>query len=219
MTFENTAGPSKHQAVALRVGSDRSVFYRCSFKGYQDTLFVVSQRQFFRECQIYGTIDFIFGNAAAVLQNCDIYVRRPMAHQGNMITAHGRDDPNQNTGISIHMSRVRPAPDFESVKSSFKTYLGRPWKKYARTIFMKSDLDGMITREGWARWDGDFAINTLYYAEFMNTGDGAATGGRVKWPGFHVINNPFDADPFTAVKFIDGDTWIPQTGIPFWNGL
>ncbi|KAF8379275.1 hypothetical protein HHK36_028708 [Tetracentron sinense] len=142
ITFENTAGPQKYQAVALRVSSDLSVFYRCSFKGYQDTLLVHSLRQFYRDCHVYGTIDFIFGNAATILQNCDIYIKRPMDYQGNMITAQGRDDPNENTGISIHGSRVSPTPDFKAVKGLFKSYLGRPWKKYSRTVFLKTDLDG-----------------------------------------------------------------------------
>lgn len=106
MTFENTAGPPKQQAMALRVSSDLAVFYRCSFKGYQDTLFVHSLRQFHRDCHIYGTIDFIFGDATVVFQNCDIYVRRPMDRQANMITAQARDNPNENTGISIVNSRV-----------------------------------------------------------------------------------------------------------------
>lgn len=94
MTFENRAGPRGHQAVALRVSSDLSVFYKCSFKGYQDTLLVHSNRQFYRDCHIYGTIDFIFGDASVVFQNCDIFIRRPMGYQANFITAQGTDDPN-----------------------------------------------------------------------------------------------------------------------------
>lgn len=86
MTFENTAGPAKEQAVALRVSSDLSAFYRCSFRGYQDTLLLHSQRQFYRDCDIYGTVDYIFGNAAAVLQNCNIFVRKPLHGHGIMIT-------------------------------------------------------------------------------------------------------------------------------------
>ncbi|KAF3324802.1 pectinesterase [Carex littledalei] len=61
---------------------------------------------------------------------------------------------------------------------------GRPWKKYSRTVFMKSDMDGMISKEGWSRWDGTFALDTLYYAEYMNTGDGARTNHRVRWRVF-----------------------------------
>ncbi len=88
ITVQNTAGAANHQAVALRSGSDLSVFYRCSFEGYQDTLYVHSQRQFYRECDIYGTVDFIFGNAAVVIQNCNIYPRYP-PNKTNTITAQG----------------------------------------------------------------------------------------------------------------------------------
>ncbi|KAF2315035.1 hypothetical protein GH714_037629 [Hevea brasiliensis] len=130
ITFENSAGPSKHQAVALRSGSDFSAFYQCSFVGYQDTLYVHSLRQFYRECDIYGTIDFIFGNAAVVFQNCNLYARKPNQNQKNIFTAQGREDPNQNTGISIINSKVTAAADLIPVKSSFNTYLGRPWKQY-----------------------------------------------------------------------------------------
>ncbi|KAJ0964280.1 hypothetical protein J5N97_029402 [Dioscorea zingiberensis] len=219
MTFENTAGPQKHQAVALMVASDKAVFYKCSFKGYQDTLYVHSQRQFFRDCDIYGTIDFIFGNSAAVLQNCNIYVRKPMDHQSNMITAQGRENPDQNTGISVHACRVFPDGDLKTVKGLFKSYLGRPWKQYSRTVFMKTDLDGMINPEGWARWDGDFAVNTLYYGEYMNSGDGADTSKRVNWPGFHVLAGEEEAEMFTVRGFVEGEAWIPESGVPFWVGV
>ncbi|KAJ9708479.1 hypothetical protein PVL29_000489 [Vitis rotundifolia] len=219
MTFENTAGPQKHQAVALRSSSDGSVFYGCSFKGYQDTLYVDTQRQFYRSCDVYGTVDFIFGDAVAVLQNCNIYVRRPMSNQANFITAQGRSDQNENTGISIHNSRVMAAPDLRPVQSRFKTYLGRPWRKYSRTVFMKTSLDGLIHPEGWSPWDGDFGLKTLYYGEYMNTGRGASTRGRVKWRGYHVITSAAEADQFTVGRFLAGDSWIPTTGVPYASGL
>ncbi|KAK8522646.1 hypothetical protein V6N13_115605 [Hibiscus sabdariffa] len=218
ITFENTAGPQKHQAVALRSGSDFSIFYRCSFKGYQDTLYVYSQRQFYRDCDIYGTVDFIFGDAVAVFQNCNIYIRRPMSGQMNTVTAQGRTDPNENTGIIIHNSRVTASSDLKSVQGSFKSYLGRPWQKYSRTVFMKSGLDGLIDAEGWLPWSGNFALSSLYYAEHMNSGTGAGTGGRVKWGGYHVIT-AVDAGKFTVDNFLAGNAWIPGTGVPFDAGL
>ena len=135
ITFENSAGPSKHQAVALRSGSDFSAFYKCSFVAYQDTLYVHSLRQFYRDCDVYGTVDFIFGNAATVLQNCNLYARKPNENQRNLFTAQGREDPNQNTGISILNCKVAAAADLIPVKSQFKNYLGRPWKKYSRTVY------------------------------------------------------------------------------------
>ncbi|KDP28779.1 hypothetical protein JCGZ_14550 [Jatropha curcas] len=216
ITFENIAGPNKHQAVALRVSADRSVFYRCSIQAYQDTLYVHSLRQFYRDCQIYGTVDFIFGDASVIFQNCDIFVKRPMNGQTNYITAQGRDNPNEITGISIHRSRVRPSPDFVAVKGSFKTFLGRPWKKYSRTVFMQTDLDGLIDPVGWGKWGGNFALSTLFYAEYMNTGNGASTTRRVKWPGFHVFNSPEQALPFSVNRFIQGESWIPGSGVPCW---
>ncbi|KAJ0987253.1 hypothetical protein J5N97_005609 [Dioscorea zingiberensis] len=219
MTFENTAGPQKHQAVALRSGADLSVFYRCSFKGYQDTLYVYSQRQFYRNCDVYGTIDFIFGDASAVLQNCNIYVRKPMNKQKNTVTAQGRTDPNENTGIIIHNSAVTAASDLKSVQGSFKTYLGRPWQKYSRTVFMKTSLDSLIDPAGWLEWSGNFALSTLYYGEYMNTGAGASTAGRVKWQGYHVIKSASEAGKFTVGNFLNGNSWIPSTGVPFTSGL
>ncbi|KAL4575936.1 hypothetical protein LXL04_012023 [Taraxacum kok-saghyz] len=193
ITFRNTAGPQNHQAVALRSGSDLSVFYLCSFEGYQDTLYVHSQRQFYKSCYIYGTVDFIFGNAAVVFQNCMIYGRRPMASQKITITAQGRTDQNQNTGIVIHNSRIMASSDLKPVLSSFKTFLGRPWKQYSRTVFMKSYMDRLVDPAGWLEWDGNFALNTLYYGEYRNIGPGSSTSRRVKWRGYRVITNTNEA--------------------------
>ncbi|KAI3516660.1 hypothetical protein L1887_15583 [Cichorium endivia] len=219
MTFENTAGPAKHQAVAFRSGSDLSVVYGCAFKGYQDTLYVYSGRQFYRNCDVYGTQDFVFGNAAAVVQSCNIYVRKPMGGQMNTITAQARTDPNENTGIIIHNSAVTGASDLKGAGGSVKTFLGRPWKQYSRTVFMKCSLDGIINSAGWLPWSGNFALSTLYYGEYMNTGGGAGTGGRVKWPGYHVMTSASEAMKFTVGDFLDGGSWIPGTGLPFTAGL
>ncbi|XP_065853725.1 pectinesterase-like [Euphorbia lathyris] len=220
ISFRNTAGPAKHQAVALRNGADMSAFYQCSFEGYQDTLYTHSLRQFYRDCQIYGTVDFIFGNAAAVFQNCKIASRRPMDGQFNAITAQGRSDPNQNTGISIQNCSIKAAKDLAESNSTveIQTYLGRPWKEYSRTVIMQSYIASFVNSSGWFPWMGDFALDTLYYAEFNNSGIGSRTGERVTWPGFHLINAT-DAANFTATSFIDGNFWLPATGVPFSGGL
>ncbi|KAK9067702.1 hypothetical protein SSX86_011813 [Deinandra increscens subsp. villosa] len=218
LTIRNTAGAIKHQAVALRNGADLSTFYLCSFEGYQDTLYAHSLRQFYRECDVYGTVDFIFGNAAAVLQNCNLYPRLPMSGQFNAITAQGRTDPGQNTGTSIQKCNIRAADDLAGSNGTTVTYLGRPWKEYSRTVYLQSFMDSLIAPAGWSVWSGDFALNTSYYAEFNNSGPGSDTSRRVTWPGFHVIDAT-DAVNFTVSAFISGDNFVPQTGVPYDGGL
>ncbi|AAF86993.1 F26F24.2 [Arabidopsis thaliana] len=210
ITFENTAGPEKHQAVALRSSSDFSVFYACSFKGYQDTLYLHSSRQFLRNCNIYGTVDFIFGDATAILQNCNIYARKPMSGQKNTITAQSRKEPDETTGFVIQSSTVATASE---------TYLGRPWRSHSRTVFMKCNLGALVSPAGWLPWSGSFALSTLYYGEYGNTGAGASVSGRVKWPGYHVIKTVTEAEKFTVENFLDGNYWITATGVPVNDGL
>ncbi|CAN8244446.1 unnamed protein product [Cochlearia groenlandica] len=219
ITFENYAGPAKHQAVALRVGGDHAVVYRCNIIGYQDTLYVHSNRQFFRECDIYGTVDFIFGNAAVILQSCNIYARKPMPQQKITITAQNRKDPNQNTGISIHACKILAEADLQASKGSYPTYLGRPWKLYSRVVYMMSDMGDHIDPRGWLEWNGPFALDTLYYGEYMNKGSGSGTGQRVKWPGYHVITSTAEASKFTVAQFISGSAWLPSSGVAFFSGL
>ncbi|XP_022945508.1 probable pectinesterase/pectinesterase inhibitor 25 [Cucurbita moschata] len=220
VTFRNTAGPEKHQAVALRSSADLSTFYRCSFEGYQDTLYVHSLRQFYRECDIYGTVDFIFGNAAAVFQKCNLYARKPLPNQKIAITAQGRTDPNQNTGISIHDCTIKAAPDWETDYSNSTTtnYLGRPWKQYSRTVYMQCYIGDLISPVGWLEWNGTAGLDTLYYGEFENYGPGANTSLRVDWPGYSLMNIT-QAMNFTVYNLTMGDTWLPYTDIPFSGGL
>ncbi|XVE70786.1 hypothetical protein DITRI_Ditri10aG0098600 [Diplodiscus trichospermus] len=216
--FQNTAGPQGEQALALYVASDHSVFYRCSIAGYQDTLYALSLRQFYRECDIYGTIDFIFGNAAAVFQSCTLSLRRPSGGY-NVILANGRSDPGQNTGFSVQNCRIVPSSEFSAVKHSFASYLGRPWKQYSRAVVMESTIDDAIASRGWIEWPGAGGYSkSLYFAEYANAGPGAGTSRRVTWPGFHVIGRD-EAVKFTVDRFIGGTSWLPSTGVTFVSGL
>ncbi|KAI3803301.1 hypothetical protein L1987_31451 [Smallanthus sonchifolius] len=219
ITFQNTAGPSGNQAVAIRVGSDLSAFYQCDMIAYQDTLYVHSNRQFYINCFIAGTVDFIFGNAAVVFQDCDIHARRPNPNQRNMLTAQGRSDPNQNTGIVIQKCRIGATSDLRAVQGSFPTYLGRPWREYSRTVVMQSTISNVINSAGWFPWSGNFALDTLYYGEYQNTGAGASTANRVTWRGYRVITSATEAQGFTAGNFIGGGNWLRATGFPFSLGL
>ncbi|XP_045788083.1 pectinesterase 3-like [Trifolium pratense] len=211
--FKNTAGASKHQAVALRSGSDESVFYRCSFVGFQDTLYAHSNRQFYRDCDITGTIDFIFGNAAVVFQNCKIMPRQPMANQFNTITAQGKKDPNQNTGIVIQKSTITTLPNDNLIAP---TYLGRPWKDFSTTIIMKSQIGSFLKPVGWISWVFNVdPPSSILYAEYQNTGPGAAVDQRVKWAGYKSALEDGEALKFTVDSFIQGPEWLPNAAVQF----
>lgn len=219
MGFQNTAGPESHQAVALRVQSDMSAFYNCRIDGYQDTLYVQAHRQFYRNCVISGTVDFIFGDSTTVIQNCLIIVRKPMDNQQNTVTAHGRSNERETTGLVIQNCRIVPEQILEPVRFKIPTYLGRPWKLYSRTVIMESTLADFIQPAGWMPWAGNFALDTLDYAEYGNRGPGANTARRVNWKGFHVITNRIQALKFTPAPFIQADQWLRFTGTPHFLGL
>ncbi|KAL7253834.1 hypothetical protein ACSBR1_008221 [Camellia fascicularis] len=216
ITFRNTAGPQNGQAMALISRSDRSVFYQCSFEGYQDTLCVHSQRQFYGKCHVFGTVGFIFGNAAVVFQNCFIHGRTPINGNQIVITAQSRSDPNQNTGISFHRCRVAPAEDPKQLLKPFIAYLGRPWHDYARVVYLRTYLDWFVPPEGWSQWGNQTDnLDTLYYGEYKNYGPGSSTKSRVKWSGFHDTRNKTVAQNFSVAKLIGGHSWLPQAGVPF----
>ncbi|XP_024011491.1 probable pectinesterase/pectinesterase inhibitor 54 [Eutrema salsugineum] len=219
--IKNTAGPRGKQAIALSITSDRSVLYRCSISGYQDTLYAAALRQFYRECDIYGTIDFIFGNAAAVFQSCNIFLRRPSDIRAyNVILANGRTDQRQNTGFALHSCRIHTDLEFSAVKDMYSSYLGRPWKMYSRSIVMETYIGDAIAEEGWAGWlnSGEEVLKTLYFGEFKNYGPKARVSKRVTWQGFHLIGFE-EASYFSVGKFLDGVSWLPSTGISFASGI
>ncbi|XP_076883984.1 pectinesterase 3-like [Bidens hawaiensis] len=215
MGFKNEAGAEKHQAVAFRSGSDFSVFYRCSFDAFQDTLYPHSNRQFYRECDVTGTIDFIFGNAAVVFQNCRIMPRQPLANQFVTITAQGKKDPNQNTGISIQKCDFFPLD-----KLTAPTYLGRPWKEFSTTVIMQSKIGEFLNPLGWISWvQGVDPPKSIFYGEYMNTGPGSGVAQRVKWAGYRPSLTSSDANKFTVGSFIEGAMWLPQTKVMYESSL
>ncbi|KAK4492980.1 hypothetical protein RD792_000307 [Penstemon davidsonii] len=216
--FRNTAGPEKHQAVALRVQADRSLFVNCRMEGFQDTLYAQTHRQYYKSCYITGTVDFIFGDAAAVFQNCNIYVRKPMENQQNIVTAQGRMDKRQTTGIVLQNCKILADDTLLPEKAKFKSYLGRPWKEYSRTIVMETEIGDLIQPEGWLEWSGDFALKTLFYAEFNNKGPGSSTSSRVKWPGCKVIKRE-EALKFTVAAFLQGESWLKEFNVNVRFGL
>ncbi|RWR94216.1 putative pectinesterase/pectinesterase inhibitor 41 [Cinnamomum micranthum f. kanehirae] len=216
MTFRNIAGATKAQALAVQNNANLSAFYNCSFEGFQDTLCASTGLQFYRNCDIFGTIDFTFGYATAVFQNCNVYVRLPLQGQSCVIAAHGRGAANNSTGYSFQHCKISASPDLAIGGGSTKTYLGRPWGLYLRTVYIHAIHHGCI---GWLAWDEKTNTSTLYYREYNNTGPGSKLDQRVKWPDNHAHMSEDDAINFVVSNFISGDSWLPAAGIPFQRNL
>ncbi|KAK3026928.1 hypothetical protein RJ639_040334 [Escallonia herrerae] len=220
MTFRNTAGPEGHQAVALRIQSDMSAIFDCSIEGYQDTLYYQTYRQFYRNCVISGTVDFIFGSGTALIQNSLIIVRRPGKDQKfTAITADGKEKSNGINGVVLQNCKIVADRELFPVRFQIETYLGRPWKPLATTVVMQSELADFIRPEGYLQWDKvNRHENTCTYQEFANRGPGARTNRRVRWKNFKVLS-PQEAQKYTAGRFLDGHLWLKYTGAPFTLGL
>jgi pectinesterase len=170
ITFSNAAGPVG-QAVALYVDADKAVFKNCKFLGNQDTIFTGGEyaQQYFIDCYIEGTTDFIFGPATAVFKNCSI-----RAKTNSFITAASTTAGKQYGYVFIDCKITA-----DSAVS--KLYLGRPWRANAKTVFVNCSLPNTITPEGWNNWNNTENEKTVYYAEYKNTGEGAIAAQRVKW--------------------------------------
>ncbi|KAK4717168.1 hypothetical protein R3W88_015506 [Solanum pinnatisectum] len=219
-TFKTaTVGHWNREHSALRVSGDMAIFHNCQFDGYQDTLYVHTYRQFYRDCTITGTIDFIFGGASSVFQNCKMIVRKPMANQACMVTAQGRKDRRGVGAIVMQNCEIRAEHEFISTQPAIKAYLGRPWKEFTRTIIMQSLIDGFIDQQGWSVWAGDFALNTLFYAEYENRGIGANSNNRVNWRGYKKNIRQEVAAGFAPGVFILADEWVRLSGVPYESGL
>ena len=194
MTFENTAGPVG-QALAVRVDGDRVVFRNMRFLGWQDTIFLNRGRQYVEDSYIAGHVDFIFGGATAFFERCHIHALR-----NGYVTA-ASTPAEQPYGFVFANGRI-------TGEAGVKTYLGRPWRDYAQTTFLSTDMSDVVRPEGWHNWDKPDREKTARYHEARNSGPGAATAGRVPWSRPLVIHA---AAPVTAASVLRGaDGWDPS---------
>jgi pectinesterase len=170
ITIENSAGPVG-QAVALNVRGDRCAFNNCRILGNQDTLYTdgLNCRQYFKNCYIEGTTDYIFGSATVLFKDCTVFSK-----SNSFITAastpHG-----MNFGYVFLNCKVK------SKEGVDKVYLGRPWRDYAKVVFINCDLGAHIVPAGWSNWAGTDRDKTAYFAEYENSGPGADNSLRVTW--------------------------------------
>jgi PelA/Pel-15E family pectate lyase len=169
LTFENSFGVGS-QAVALFVDADRASFKNCRFLGWQDTLFVNGSRHLFKDCYIEGHVDFIFGTASAVFEDCAIHSKG----QG-YVTAHYRTSNEEDTGFVFLRCRLTGSNTGTGV------YLGRPWRPYARVVFIDCWLGDHIRAEGWDNWRDPAREKTASFAEYKSKGPGANPSARVAW--------------------------------------
>lgn len=198
LTIENSAAPMG-QAVALFVEGDRVIFRNCRFLGNQDTIYAgrENMRQYFENCYIEGTTDFIFGPSTCWFENCVIYCK-----SNSYITAASTPE-NIKYGYIFNNCKIEVAPEVKNM------YLGRPWRAYAMTLFMNCYLPKGIKAEGWHNWSNAENEKTARYMEYNNRGEGASTSGRVNWV---KILNKQQAAEYTVENVFKGcDGWNPVT--------
>jgi pectinesterase len=197
ITFENSFGVGS-QAVAISVHSDGAVFRKCRFLGWQDTLYAASGRQHYRECFIAGHVDFIFGNAAAVFDRCEIHSRGP-----GYIAAVSRTTPDMPTGFVFRECKLTGENTGKGV------FLGRPWRAYARAVFLGCWMGDHIRPEGWDNWGNADNEKTAWFGERGSTGPGAEAARRVSWT--HSLSEA-EASSFAPDVFLRGaDGWSPAS--------
>ncbi|MFT3935693.1 MAG: pectinesterase family protein [Chitinophagaceae bacterium] len=191
ITFANSAGPVG-QAVALYVDADKAVFKNCRFLGNQDTIFTGGElsRQLFTDCYIEGTTDFIFGPATALFDHCRIYCKA-----NSYITA-ASTAKGKKYGYVFSDCTITAAATVDAL------HLGRPWRGAAKTVFLRCALPKAIAPAGWDNWNNPAIEKTVYYAEYMNTGEGSKTTARVSWS--HQLTEK-EAKDYTADKIFEDD--------------
>jgi pectinesterase len=194
MTIENSAGP-RGQALALRVDGDRVVFRHCRFLGWQDTILANRGRQYFENCFVQGAVDFIFGGSTAYFEGCEI-----QCVGTGYITAASTPD-NQAFGFVFSHCKITAS------NADVKTFLGRPWRDFAKTVFLQTEMGEVVQPAGWDSWRKANAEKTAFYAEFESKGPGATPFQRAPWARQLTAE---EAAAFTREKVLGGsDNWDP----------
>ena len=192
--------PTGSQALALLVTGDRAVFRNVRLLGNQDTVYAGSKRQYFADCYIEGNVDFIFGDAKAVFEGCEI---RSTPHSIGYITAQGKSAAGQDSAFVFQRCKLTAAPGVTNV------WLGRPWRPYASVVFLHTEMGAHIEAAGWREWHPGEThyMDTVSYAEFQNSGPGAHPTER----DAHTKKlTPAEAAQYDARQFLAGtDGWDP----------
>ncbi len=230
VTFQNDAGfgHTVGQALALYVDGDRCCFENCAFLGSQDTLFTaplplkeakpggfkgpgefrkrVLGRQLYKNCFIQGDVDFIFGGAVAWFEECEIYSKMP----GDRKPSDSPDEENiygyvtaastfegRRYGYVFHRCRLTGDCPPHTV------YLGRPWREFAKTVFLHCHMGEHIHPLGWKDWNKPH--DHFFYAEYDSAGPGAAPGQRADFS--HQLTEE-EAAEYTMENVLEG--WSPE---------
>jgi pectinesterase len=212
MSLVNDRGSGKGQAVALHVVGDRAVFRNLRISSAQDTLFAASRycygdygpcetaRQYFADCFIEGNTDFIFGDAKAVFERCELH---GVPAGSVMYTAQSKHTADQDSGYIFDDCHLTGEPRNGVIS------LGRSWRPYATVVFLNTQIDAPVVAEGWTEWLrlGVPTLPTAYYAEFNSTGPGANAQGREKYS--HQLTGA-EAEKWSGRRFLAGeDHWNP----------
>ncbi len=193
LTFENSAG-RVGQALAIRIDGDRVIFRNCRFIGWQDTILGNRGRHYFEKCYIAGATDFIFGASTEWYENCEIH-----SLGSGYLTAASTEE-NAPFGFVFSHCKITAEPDV-------KTFLGRPWRAFASTIYLNTEMADCIRPQGWNNWSNPNREKTARYAEFNCTGPGAQTQGRAPWAR---RLSQADAEKITKDAVLGGaDGWKP----------
>lgn len=196
VTFQNNAEPLG-QAVALHVEGDRVVFENCRFLGNQDTVYLGREgaRQFFLNCYIEGTTDYIFGPSTALFINCHIHSKR-----NSYITA-ASTPKNSKFGFVFMDCNLTADIGVD------KVYLGRPWRDFAQTVFVNCNMGKHIRPEGWHNWNRPEVESQVVYAEFGSVGEGSSSDNRVSWSKQLTL---IEANKYSTSTILSGcDGWNP----------